>query len=132
MAAATIVCGSISLLLSLVDKSGSAQHQVARIWARSLVFFAGSSLRVLGEENLRKYPVAVYESTHTSYMDTPIVFESLAYQFRILAKKKFWPIAFIGWDLARSGQITIDSRNPHATLSSLVVGIKALRSGLPL
>jgi len=66
MAAATIVCGSISLLLSLVDKSGSAQHQVARIWARSLVFFAGSSLQVLGQENLRKYPVDVYASNHTS------------------------------------------------------------------
>jgi 1-acyl-sn-glycerol-3-phosphate acyltransferase len=132
MAAATIVCGSISLLLSLADKSGRAQHQVARIWARSLVFFAGSSLHVLGPENLAKYPVAVYASNHTSYMDTPVVFAALPFQFRILAKKELWPIAFIGWYLDRSGQIPIDTRNPHATLSSLGVGVKALRSGLPL
>jgi 1-acyl-sn-glycerol-3-phosphate acyltransferase len=132
MAAATIVCGSISLLLSLTDKSGRAQHQVARIWARSLVFFAGSSLHVVGEENLLKYPVAVYASNHTSYMDTPVVFAALPFQFRILAKKELWPIAFIGWYLDRSGQIPIDTRNPHATLSSLGGGVKALRSGLPL
>ena len=132
MAAATIVCGSISLVLSLADKSGRAQHHVARIWARSLVFFASSSLHVVGQENLLKYPVAVYASNHTSYMDTPVVFAALPFQFRILAKKELWPIAFIGWYLDRSGQIPIDTRNPHATLSSLGVGVKALRSGLPL
>jgi 1-acyl-sn-glycerol-3-phosphate acyltransferase len=132
MAAATIVCGSISLLVSLMDKRGRAQHRIARVWARSLVFFAGSSLSVRGAENLRKHPVAVYASNHTSYMDTPVVFAALPFQFRILAKKELWPIAFIGWYLDRSGQIPIDTRNPHATLSSLGVGVKALRSGMPL
>ena len=43
-----------------------------------------------------------------------------------------WPIAFIGWYLDRSGQIPIDTRNPRATLSSLGVGVKALRSGMPI
>jgi 1-acyl-sn-glycerol-3-phosphate acyltransferase len=132
MAVATIVCGSISLLVSLGDKRGRAQHRIARVWARSLVFFAGSSLSVRGVENLRKHPVAVYASNHTSYMDTPVVFAALPFQFRILAKKELWPIAFIGWYLDRSGQIPIDTRNPHATLSSLGVGVKALRSGMPL
>jgi 1-acyl-sn-glycerol-3-phosphate acyltransferase len=132
MAAATIACGSISLILSLVDKDGRAQHRVARVWARSLVFFAGSSLHVRGEENLRKHPVAVYAANHTSYMDTPVVFAALPFQFRILAKKKLWPIAFIGWYLDRSGQIPIDTQNPRATLSSLSAGVKALRSGMPL
>ena len=132
MAAATIVCGSISLVLSLVDKDGRAQHRVARFWARSLVFLAGSSLHVRGQENFRKHPVAVYAANHTSYMDTPVVFAALPFQFRILAKKELWPIAFIGWYLDRSGQIPIDTQNPRATLSSLSVGVKALRAGMPL
>lgn len=132
MAVATILCGSISLVLSLVDKDGRAQHRVARVWARSLVFLAGSSLQVRGTENLRKHPVAVYAANHTSYMDTPVVFAALPFQFRILAKKELWPIAFIGWYLDRSGQIPIDTQNPRATLSSLSVGVKALRAGMPL
>ena len=41
-------------------------------------------------------------------------------------------MAFIGWYLARSGQIPIDTVNTHATLSSLGVGVKALRAGMPL
>jgi 1-acyl-sn-glycerol-3-phosphate acyltransferase len=132
MTLATVVCGSISLLVSLVDKDGRAQHRIARFWARSSIFFAGCSLKVCGEENLTRHPVAVYASNHTSYMDTPVIFGALPFQFRILAKKELWPIAFIGWYLDRSGQIPIDTRNPRATLSSLGVGVKALRSGMPL
>jgi 1-acyl-sn-glycerol-3-phosphate acyltransferase len=128
----TVVCGSCSLFLSLFDTSGRMQHTIARVWARILVWGAGCSLRVRGMENLHKWPVAVYASNHTSYMDTPVIFASLPFQFRILAKKELWPIAFIGWYLDRSGQIPIDTNNPRATLSSLGIGVKALRSGMPL
>lgn len=132
MAVATIVCASVSLLISLVDKQGRIQHRIARFWARLLIIFAGCSLKVKGGENLHERPVAVYASNHTSYMDTPVVFAALPFQFRILAKKELWPIAFIGWYLDRSGQIPIDTRNPRATLSSLGLGVKALRGGMPL
>jgi 1-acyl-sn-glycerol-3-phosphate acyltransferase len=128
----TVVCGSLSLLVSFFDKSGRMQQRFARIWAKGLVWGSGSSVTVRGAENLGKFPVAVYASNHTSYMDTPVIFASLPFQFRILAKKELWPIAFIGWYLDRSGQIPIDTVNPRATLSSLGLGVKALRSGMPL
>ncbi len=128
----TVVCSSLSLLVSLVDKSGRAQHRIAQIWARLCVWCSRSKLTVHGAENLRKHPVAVYASNHTSYMDTPVIFAGLPFQFRILARKELWPIAFIGWYLDRSGQIPIDTANPQASLSSLGVGVKALRSGMPL
>ena len=132
MTVITIVTGSLALIFSLFDESGRLQHGCARVWARGLVWGAGCSLTVRGAENLGKYPVAVYASNHTSYMDTPVVFAALPFQFRILAKKELWPIAFIGWYLDRSGQIPIDTVNPRATLSSLGLGVKALRSGMPL
>jgi 1-acyl-sn-glycerol-3-phosphate acyltransferase len=132
MTVSTIVCGCISMLVSYVDKTGRAQQRVAHFWARSLVVLSGCSLTIRGKQNLGKAPVAVYASNHTSYMDTPVIFAALPFQFRILAKKELWPIAFIGWYLSRSGQIPIDTANPRATLSSLSVGVKALRSGMPL
>lgn len=128
----TVVCGSISLLVSFADKRGRMQHRIARLWARAVVWGTGSTISVRGIENLRSQPVAVYASNHTSYMDTPVIFGTLPFQFRILAKKELWPIAFIGWYLNRSGQIPIDTANPHATMSSLAVGVKALRSGTSL
>jgi len=128
----TVLCGSLSLLVSLVDKKGYVQHRIARVWAQGCVWLSGSRLAIRGAENLRKQKVAVFASNHTSYMDTPVVFASLPLQFRILAKKELWPIPFIGWYLNRSGQIPIDTVNPRATLSSLGAGARALRSGMPL
>ena len=128
----TILCGSVSLLVSFFDKGGSLQHVIARLWARLSVAISGCRLVVQGRENLAKTPVAVFACNHTSYMDTPVVFASIPVQFRILAKQELWPIPFIGWYLNRSGQLPIDTRNPRNTLSSLGAAAKALRNGMPL
>lgn len=129
---ATAFFGTLALIASLFDKTGFTEHRIARLWARTCLLAAGSKVTLRGAGNLRKYPLAVYASNHTSYMDIPIVFSSLPFQFRILAKKELWQWPFIGWYLKRSGQIPVDSANPHATLSSLGAGVKALRSGMPL
>jgi 1-acyl-sn-glycerol-3-phosphate acyltransferase len=144
---ATAFFGTLALAVSTWDKSGRLQQSVARVWARSCVFFSGSRLQVLGLENIpaallsdqdaidsarghRRHAQCVFAANHTSYMDTPVVFASLPFQFRILAKTELWRFPFIGWYLGRSGQIPIDTANPRATLSSLGKGVAALRSGL--
>ena len=128
----TGICGSCSLFASLWDKSGRLQHHIAQIWARGCVRISGGHLTVRGAENLRKHHVAVYAANHTSYMDTPVIFSTLPFQFRILAKKELWTMPFIGWHLNRSGQIPVDTVNANATVSSLGAGVRALRSGMPL
>jgi 1-acyl-sn-glycerol-3-phosphate acyltransferase len=128
----TAVCGLTALMVSLVDRKGRVQHRIARFWARTEVRISLSRLKVEGAENLRKSRVAVYAPNHTSYMDIPVVFAALPFQFRILARKQLWQWPFIGWYLERSGQMPIDIANPHATLSSLGGAVKALRGGMPL
>ncbi len=128
----TAFCGTFSLAASLLEKSGRIQHRIARAWARGCVTISGARLTVRGAANLTKSPVAVYASNHTSYMDTPVIFATLPFQFRILARKELWGLPFIGWHLNRSGQLPIDTANPHASLSSLGAGARALRAGMPL
>jgi len=128
----TAICGSISLLTSFWDKRGRLQHGIAHIWARGCVKISGAQLHVSGAENLRKHPVAVYAANHTSYMDTPVIFSTLPFQFRILAKKELWTMPFIGWHLHRSGQIPVDSVSSSSTVSSLGTAVRALRAGMPL
>jgi 1-acyl-sn-glycerol-3-phosphate acyltransferase len=127
---ATGFFGTLAFLASLVAKTGRTQHRIARIWARVCVRVSGARLTIRGGEYLGQYPVAVYAANHTSYMDTPVIFAALPFQFRILAKKELWSMPFIGWYLNRSGQIPVDSGT--ATLSSLGAGVKALRAGMPL
>jgi 1-acyl-sn-glycerol-3-phosphate acyltransferase len=129
---ATGFFGSLALLASLVAKTGRTQHRIARVWARVCVSVSGARLTICGGEYLGQYPVAVYAANHTSYMDTPVIFAALPFQFRILAKKELWSMPFIGWYLNRSGQIPVESGNSRATLSSLGAGVKALRAGMPL
>jgi 1-acyl-sn-glycerol-3-phosphate acyltransferase len=119
-------------VVSLLEDKGRVQHRIAQVWAKLMVFLSGCHVTVKGSETLRSCPVAVYASNHTSYMDTPVIFASLPFQFRILARKALWPMAFIGWYLNRSGQLPIDTDNTHATLASLGAGVKTLRAGMPL
>ncbi len=128
--AATAFFGTLSLTASLFEKDGRIQHQIARVWAAISMRIALSPVTVVGEENLRRHPVAVYAANHLSYMDTPVLFSSVPFQFRILARQSLWTVPFIGWHLNRSGQIPVDTGNPKA--STLKAGVKALKAGMPL
>jgi len=129
---ATAAFGSVSLLASIFDGSGRMQHTIAHLWGGALLRITGSPVRVIGGENLRATPVAVYAANHLSYMDTPVVLSKLPFQFRILARHDLFKLPFIGWYLQRSGQIPVDSTSLRSTLASLNRGVKALQSGMPL
>ena len=59
----TAVCASTALLVSLLDKNGRVQHSIAHFWGRTFVRLSLSRLKIEGEENFHKHPVAVYVST---------------------------------------------------------------------
>jgi len=93
--------------VSLFEKSGRWQHRIAQTWARVSVAISGTRVTVLGRERLKAQP-AVYVANHMSYMDTPVIFSSLPFQFRIVAKSGLLKVPFIGWWLRRSGQVSVD------------------------
>ncbi len=131
-ALATAAFGSVSLLASVFDGSGRVQHAIAHAWGGALLRITLSPVRVIGAENFRKVPVAVYAANHLSYMDTPVVLNKLPFQFRILARHDLFKLPFIGWYLQRSGQIPVDSTSLRSTLASLNRGVKVLQAGMPL
>ncbi len=126
----TGVFGCMSLAASCLERDGRWQHNIARRWARISLRIAGAPVTVIGRENL--VPVAVYASNHTSFMDTPLVFSSLPFQFRILAKQSLWKWPFIGWHLQRSGQIPVDEETGSGSIAGLNRAIRVLKSGMPL
>jgi 1-acyl-sn-glycerol-3-phosphate acyltransferase len=129
---ATAGFGCISLLTGLWDKSGRQQHAIAHLWARTLLIICLSPVKIIGREKLHEHETAVYASNHLSYMDTPVLFAKLPFQFRILAKQSLWKIPFIGWYLNRSGQVPVDSKSPRSLIASLNRGVATLKHGLPL
>jgi len=132
MGLATAGFGCISILCGLWDRSGRQQHAVARMWAKTMLTIACSPVEVIGREKLGQHPVAVYASNHLSYMDTPVLFAKMPFQFHILAKQGLWKIPFIGWYLKRSGQVPIEAGSGRSAIAGLLRGVAALKSGLPL
>lgn len=128
---ATAFFASLAMLASLFEKRGIWQHRIAQVWARAGVYISGARVTVVGHEHLSGKP-AVYICNHLSYMDTPVIFSSLPFQFRIVARHDLWKIPFIGWWLGRSGQVAVDVSNPRASISSLISAVRTLQAGMPL
>jgi 1-acyl-sn-glycerol-3-phosphate acyltransferase len=123
--------GSLSLIASLWDKNGKAQHAIAQRWGKTAFRISGAKLTVLSDEHLNGR-VAVYVSNHLSYMDTPVIFGAVPFQFRIVARHDLFKLPFVGWHLQRSGQVPVNVTNPRASISSLGGAVKTLRAGMPL
>lgn len=128
---ATAFFGSLALVASLFEKDGRRQHRIAQRWAHASVLASGAKVTVLHPERLRTQ-AAVYVCNHLSYMDTPVIFSSLPFQFRIVARHDLFDLPFIGWYLRRSGQVPVDVANPRASIASLVSAVRTLRGGMPL
>ncbi len=132
MAIATVVCGSISLLCSLWDPSGHQQHALAHFWARLMMRLAMSPVQIVHPERLHTVKAAIYACNHLSYMDTPALFGSLPFQFKIIANHYLFKYPFVGWYLARSGQVPIDQTSLRSQVAGLMRGVATLKSGTPL
>ena len=128
---ATAFFGSLSLIASLWDKSGRIQHRIAQRWGRAVTWISGAKVSVLNGRYLDGR-VAVYSSNHLSYADTPVLFGTLPFQFRIVARHDLFKLPFIGWHLTRSGQVPVNVTNPRASISSLGGAVKTLKSGMPV
>jgi 1-acyl-sn-glycerol-3-phosphate acyltransferase len=128
---ATAFFGSLSLISSLWDKSGKTQHRIAQLWGHAVTSISGAKVSVLNGRILDGR-VAVYAANHLSYADTPVLFGTLPFQFRIVARHDLFKLPFIGWHLTRSGQVPVNVTNPRASISSLGGAVKTLKSGMPV
>jgi 1-acyl-sn-glycerol-3-phosphate acyltransferase len=104
----TIVLGTISVLSTIVDRSGDFGHRCARAWSRLILKTTGVTVRVDGLERLDPTRSYVFAANHQSIYDIPIVFASLPFQLRIIAKESLGKIPFLGWHLQRTGHVLVD------------------------
>lgn len=108
----TIVLGTLSIASSLFDTRGYFAHRCARTWSRLILLTTDVRVDVEGLERLRPDRAYVFVANHQSIYDIPIVFWSLPYQLRIMAKESLGRFPFLGWHLRRSGHMLVDRRRP--------------------
>ena len=110
----TIVLGSLSLLSTIVDRSGDTAHRCARAWAWLILRTSGVRVSVRGIERLDRSRSYVFAANHQSIYDIPIVFSALPFQLRIVAKQSLGRIPFMGWHLHLAGHLLVDRSRPGA------------------
>jgi 1-acyl-sn-glycerol-3-phosphate acyltransferase len=108
----TVVLGTISILSSLVDRSGDFGHRCARAWSILILKTTGVHVTVSGAERLQPNRSYVLASNHQSIYDIPILFASLPLQLRIVAKASLGSFPFLGWHLQRTGHLLVNRKNP--------------------
>jgi 1-acyl-sn-glycerol-3-phosphate acyltransferase len=108
----TIVLGTMSIGSSLFQRSGYFAHWCARTWSRLILATTGVRVDVEGLERLEPGRTYVFVSNHQSIYDIPILFWSLPFQLRIIAKDSLGRVPFLGWHLRRTGHMLVDRRHP--------------------
>ncbi len=108
----TIVLGSLSVASSLFERSGYFGHGCARAWSWLILATTGVRVHREGLDCLEPGRTYIFVSNHQSIYDIPIVFASLPYQVRIIAKESLARFPFLGWHLRRTGHMFVDRRNP--------------------
>jgi len=108
----TIVLGAASIVSSLFDRRGHFAHRCARAWSWLILRTTGVRVRVEGLNRIRPGTTYVFVSNHQSIYDIPVLFASLPYQLRIIAKESLARFPVLGWHLRRGGHLFVDRRHP--------------------
>jgi 1-acyl-sn-glycerol-3-phosphate acyltransferase len=106
------VLGTLSILSTFVDSKGHAAHRCARAWSWLILATTGVDVTVKGLERVKAGETYVFISNHQSIYDIPVIFASLPFQLRIIAKESLGRFPFLGWHLIRAGHLLVDRSKP--------------------
>lgn len=108
----TIVLGTASLVSTVVDRRGYVAHGCARAWSWLILATTGVAVQAEGLDRLEPGRTYIFVSNHQSIYDIPVLFATLPWQLRIIAKESIGRFPFLGWHLRRSGHLLVDRRRP--------------------
>ncbi len=108
----TIVLGFASIVSSVFDRRGHFAHRCARAWSWLILKTTGVRVTVEGLERIVPGTTYVFVSNHQSIYDTPVLFASLPYQLRIIAKASLARFPVLGWHLTRGRHLFVDRQRP--------------------
>ena len=108
----TIVLGAVSIASSLFDRRGYVAHACARAWSWLILKTTGVRVAVDGLDRVVPGTTYIFVSNHQSIYDTPVIFASLPYQLRIIAKTSLERFPVLGWHLRRGGHLFVDRQHP--------------------
>lgn len=122
----TITLGAASVASTLFDRRGSFAHGCARLWSWLILATTGVEVTTTGLERLARGRTYLFVANHQSIYDIPILFWSLPFPLRIIAKASLGRFPVLGSHLKRTGHLLVDRRRPdRAAVSAWVRSLTA-------
>ena len=119
----------MTIIVSVLQKTGNIPHHIARGWARSILLISKVRVNVEGLDNITPGESYVYMANHQSMYDIVALLGHLRVPFRWLAKIELFRIPVFGYAMARAGYIAIDRSNRRAAFNSIDRAAKKVREG---
>ena len=127
---ATLVAGTVVIVLSFFVRSGNPLHKIARLWGKSILMISRIKVSVKGLSNIDPYCPYIYMPNHQSNFDIPALLGHLPVQFRWLAKMELFKIPIFGRAMRKAGYISIDRYDRQSAFKSLDVAAQKIKSGV--
>ncbi len=108
----TIVLGIVSISSSYFDRRGYVAHGCARAWSWLILATTGVDVTVEGLSRIVPGTTYVFVANHQSIYDIPVLFWSIPFQLRIIAKESLGSFPMLGPHLKRTGHMLVDRRRP--------------------
>lgn len=108
----TLVLGVASITSSFFGRRGHFAHGCARAWSWLILATTGVAVDVKGLERLVPGKTYVFVANHQSIYDIPVLFWSIPFQLRIIAKQSLGNFPMLGPHLKRTGHMLVDRSRP--------------------
>jgi 1-acyl-sn-glycerol-3-phosphate acyltransferase len=108
----TIVLGIASITSSFIDQRGYFAHGCARAWSWLILATTGVAVTVEGLDRIVAGKTYVFVANHQSIYDIPVLFWSIPFQLRIIAKESLGRFPMLGPHLKRTGHMLVDRSHP--------------------
>ena len=120
---------TIALIRSTFRHAPKFVHDLASLWSKSILFFAGTKVKVEGIENIDPQKGYLILVNHQSAFDIPVVMAHLPIYFRFIAKESLFSIPIFGTGMKMIDYIPIDRGDKEKSRKSLSKAVRAIESG---
>ena len=127
---ATLVVGSLVVMVYPFDRSGKTGHGLARLWANVALLAAGVKVKMEGLDSLDRKGPYIFMSNHQGAYDIFALHGRLPFHFKWLAKKELFSIPVLGWAMAAAGYIAIDREGTRDTVRAMNDAARKIHDGM--
>ncbi len=125
-----MLCSPFAIVASMITRSGTPSHRVARFWASIVLWAAGVRVRTKILHDVPSSGPVIFACNHASLIDIPVLYKALPLEFRFIVKKELFKIPLLGLAMKEAGYIPIDrAARGKAAFKSLKEAANRIRNG---